>query len=79
MLVVVILDLPKKRCHLMLPPTNLEQTETTNNGSFKNSGNSRKFGNKGSKIKFENNRSAEMKKILVRLGLYKKMLAILFS
>ena len=63
----------------MLLPTNLEKSETANNGSFKNSRNSRKFGNNGSKIKFEKNRPVEMKKNLTRLGVYKKMLAILFS
>ena len=43
-----------------MSPTNLEQSETANNRSFKNSGSSRKFENKGSKIKFENSRPVEI-------------------
>ena len=43
-----------------MSPTNLEQSETANNRSFKKSGSSRKLENKGSKIKFENSRPVEI-------------------
>ena len=43
-----------------MSPTNLEQSETANNRSFKRSGSSRKLENKGSKTKFENSRPVEI-------------------